>query len=68
MKQIHKIDMPEAKFSLYFLANNATNKTGSFTQHTALLELTHNYGSENDPNFKVANGNSDPGRGQRFPM
>lgn len=26
-------------------------------------ELTHNYGTENDPNYKIANGNSDPGRG-----
>lgn len=27
------------------------------------LELTHNYGSENDPNFKVNNGNVEPYRG-----
>ena len=25
--------------------------------------MTHNYGSENDPNFKIANGNSDPAKG-----
>lgn len=28
-----------------------------------LVELTHNYGTENDPNYKVANGNSEPGKG-----
>lgn len=27
------------------------------------LELTHNYGSETDPNFKVNNGNEEPHRG-----
>ena len=29
-----------------------------------MLELTHNHGTESDPNFQgYANGNSDPGRG-----
>jgi lactoylglutathione lyase len=29
-----------------------------------ILELTHNHGTESDPNFKgYASGNSDPGRG-----
>jgi lactoylglutathione lyase len=29
-----------------------------------VLELTHNHGTESDPNFKgYANGNTDPGRG-----
>lgn len=28
-----------------------------------IIELTHNYGTENDANFKVANGNSEPGKG-----
>lgn len=29
-----------------------------------ILELTHNHGTESDPNFQgYANGNSDPGRG-----
>ncbi|KAF8947027.1 Lactoylglutathione lyase, partial [Haplosporangium bisporale] len=28
-----------------------------------VLELTHNWGTENDPEFSYANGNSNPGRG-----
>lgn len=34
-----------------------------WTDREGILELTHNYGTENDSNFKVANGNSDPGKG-----
>jgi lactoylglutathione lyase len=31
---------------------------------SGVLELTHNHGTENDPNFQgYANGNSEPGRG-----
>lgn len=30
---------------------------------TGIIELTHNYGTENDPDYKVANGNSEPGKG-----
>ena len=67
MKQINKVDMPDAKFSLYFLAYDDPNKAASpnahWTDRQGILELTHNWGSENDPDFKVANGNSDPGRG-----
>lgn len=28
-----------------------------------VLELTHNHGTENDPSFKVNNGNVEPNRG-----
>lgn len=28
-----------------------------------MLELTHNYGTENDPNYTVSNGNTEPHRG-----
>lgn len=34
------------------------------SQPVGMLELTHNHGTESDPNFKgYANGNTDPGRG-----
>ena len=33
------------------------------TLHIGILELTHNKGTENDSNFKYANGNSEPGKG-----
>jgi lactoylglutathione lyase len=56
---------PEMKFDLYFLAY--PNKEDA---HSALpfgrqgvLELTHNYGTENDPDYKVNNGNIEPHRG-----
>ena len=29
----------------------------------ALIELTHNYGTESDPNYKVTTGNSEPFKG-----
>ena len=66
MKQINKLDFPENKFSLYFLAYDAPESASTnahWTDRQGVLELTHNHGSENDPNFKVANGNSDPGKG-----
>ncbi|KAL9127483.1 MAG: hypothetical protein Q9175_007723 [Cornicularia normoerica] len=66
MKQINKIENPDAKFDLYFLAYD-TPKSLSGGQHwtarQGVLELTHNYGTEKDESFKVANGNSDPGKG-----
>jgi lactoylglutathione lyase len=32
--------------------------------HTGMLELTHNHGTESDPNFQgYSSGNSEPGRG-----
>ncbi|MCJ1312506.1 Lactoylglutathione lyase [Agyrium rufum] len=67
MKQIHKIPNPDNKFDLYFLAYDDPTKAASpqahWTDRQGVLELTHNYGSENDPSFKIANGNSDPGKG-----
>lgn len=66
MKQISKLSMPEAKFDNYFLAYDAPNSASSgapWTDREGVIELTHNYGTENDPNYKIANGNSEPGKG-----
>ncbi|KAF8241459.1 glyoxalase I [Wilcoxina mikolae CBS 423.85] len=66
MKLINRLDFEEAKFSLYFLAFDSPKSESAgkhWTDRESVLELTHNYGTENDPNFKVANGNSEPGRG-----
>ena len=66
MKKINQMDFPDNKFSLYFLAYDdpESASTGAhWTARQGVLELTHNHGSERDPNFKVANGNSDPGKG-----
>ena len=66
---------PEAKFSLYFLASNvpdedvpsdptsadAAEKVSTLFQ--PVLELTHNHGTENDPDFKHYNGNEEGRQG-----
>jgi len=66
MKQVYKFPNPDNKFDLYFLGyegGSATHTGKHQTSRPGLLELTHNYGTESDPNFKVANGNSEPGKG-----
>jgi len=35
----------------------------NWTDREGIIELTHNYGTENDPDYKVANGNTEPHRG-----
>lgn len=66
MKQINKMDFPDNKFSLYFLAYDDPESQSNgkhWTARQGVLELTHNYGTEKDDSFKVNNGNSDPGKG-----
>lgn len=66
MKQINKIENPDSKFDLYFLAYDSPkslSKDEHWTNREGVLELTHNYGTENDDSFAVANGNSEPGKG-----
>ncbi|KAI4273448.1 MAG: hypothetical protein L6R38_006340 [Xanthoria sp. 2 TBL-2021] len=66
MSLIQKIPQPDAKFDLYFLAYDsptAISPKAPWYDRQGILELTHNYGTENDPNYKPASGNSDPGRG-----
>ena len=66
MKMIRKIEQPEAKFDLYFMGYDspkALSHGNHFSDREGLIELTHNYGTENDPNYKVATGNSEPGKG-----
>ena len=71
MKLYRKLDFPEMKFTLYFLAmqgdvedkmipeDENSRTTWTFSQR-AMLELTHNWGTENDDKFSYHNGNSDP--------
>jgi len=62
---------PQGDFTLYFLAFDhsagkltAEEKTKQKANREGLLELTHNHGTESDPDFKgYASGNTDPGRG-----
>lgn len=66
MKVIKQIQQPEAKFDLYFLAYDSPNArsagSGTFDRE-GIIELTHNYGTENDPEYKINNGNTEPHRG-----
>lgn len=66
LKQIQKLSFAENKFDLYFLAYDGPgnqSQGGHWSDRQGVLELTHNYGSEEDDSFEVANGNSDPGKG-----
>ncbi|MCL4133604.1 UNVERIFIED_CONTAM: hypothetical protein GTU68_045548 [Idotea baltica] len=69
MSLLNKLDFPEMKFSLYFLGfedvanipKEASERTKWCFSQKATLELTHNWGSESNPDFKgYHNGNSDP--------
>ena len=67
MALLDRYDFPEMKFSLYFMgypaseipADRAERAQWVF-QQPALLELTHNWGTETDPAFAYHNGNADP--------
>ena len=69
MRVLRKLDFPEMKFSLYFLAvaelaQGAPSYQGERTAWTfsqsGILELTHNWGTESDPDFKYHDGNAQP--------
>ncbi|KAK7747253.1 Lactoylglutathione lyase [Cytospora paraplurivora] len=66
MKLVKKLEFPEAKFDLYFLGYDspkALSHGNSTFDREGLIELTHNYGTENDPEYKINNGNTEPHRG-----
>ena len=69
MRLIRSFDFPEMEFSLYFLGyvdmDQAPKEDEALKkwlfQQPATLELTYNYGTDSDPDFKgYHNGNSDP--------
>ncbi|GAN05198.1 lactoylglutathione lyase [Mucor ambiguus] len=69
MKLINKLEFPSGKFTLYFLAyidsvpeDEEEKKKLAFGM-PGVLELTHNWGTEDQPDFQYANGNTEPGRG-----
>jgi len=66
MKVIKKIPNPDNKFDLIFLAFDspgAVSTDNHWTDREGIIELTHNYGTEDDPNFTINNGNTEPHRG-----
>ncbi|KFD57794.1 hypothetical protein M514_01464 [Trichuris suis] len=68
MSLLHHMSFPEMKFSLYFMGYEDVNAkpkdeasaTAWAMSRKATLELTHNWGTENDPNQSYHNGNTDP--------
>ena len=67
MVLIDKFDFPEMSFSLYFMGypteaipEDRAERAKWLFEQPALLELTHNYGTENDDEFSYHNGNDDP--------
>jgi len=66
MTVVHKLEFAETKFDLYFLAfdsPSAVSRGNPVTDREGVIELTHNYGTENDADFKANNGNVEPDRG-----
>lgn len=61
MVQIDKLIMSDFGFDLYFLAfDNDTPSAGRLrSDRQGLLELTHNYGTETNDAYTVANGNEE---------
>lgn len=65
MKMVRQFDFPEGRFSLYFLAPSDSDEDSGdldwIPTQKGLLELTHNWGTESDPDFAgYHNGNKDP--------
>ncbi|HKO88709.1 MAG TPA: lactoylglutathione lyase [Burkholderiales bacterium] len=68
MRVLRKLDFPEMKFSLYFLARtdgdtvpeDSSDRTVFTFSQRGVLELTHNWGTETDTNFKYHDGNAPP--------
>ncbi|AUB78450.1 lactoylglutathione lyase [Spiribacter aquaticus] len=70
MRVLRRLDFEELNFSLYFLdcptegQSTPPSDVGERTVWTfsqrGLLELTHNWGSEDDPDLQFHDGNSEP--------
>ncbi|XP_031561067.1 lactoylglutathione lyase-like [Actinia tenebrosa] len=68
MRLLTKYDFPEMKFSLFFMGfekeedmpSDPLERTKWAFTRKATLELTHNWGTENDPNASYHNGNTEP--------
>ena len=69
LRLLRKLDFPEMSFSLYFLAqlpaesgvpDDAGERTAWTFSQRGVLELTHNWGSETQADFKYHDGNAQP--------
>jgi lactoylglutathione lyase len=71
MTLVKRLDFDDMRFSLYFLAAVDTNELGKWSEdrderlvqtfsRPAMLELTHNWGTETDPDAGYHSGNEEP--------
>ena len=68
MRLLRKLDFPEMKFTLFFLARtegedvpqDVSARTVWAFSRPGVLELTHNWGTETDAAFKYHDGNAQP--------
>ncbi|WP_290647809.1 lactoylglutathione lyase [Aquisalimonas sp.] len=71
MRLVRTLEFPGMEFTLYFLAlvpdelaervpSDEAERTRWTFGREAVLELTHNWGTENDPQFSYHNGNDAP--------
>jgi len=63
MSVVEKKQFPDNKFDLYFLSYDSPKAASAgkhWTDREGIIELTHNYGTEDDPNYKPHNGNKQP--------
>jgi lactoylglutathione lyase len=69
MRLLRRLDFAEMKFSLYFLhrpapdaevPQTAPERTAWTFAQRGILELTHNWGTEADPDFRYHDGNAQP--------
>jgi lactoylglutathione lyase len=67
MALFDRYDFADMKFSLYFMGysaagppTDAAERIRWVFEQPALLELTHNWGTDEDPDFAYHNGNAEP--------
>ncbi|WP_109995489.1 lactoylglutathione lyase [Salinisphaera sp. LB1] len=68
MRLLRTSENPDGEFTLYFLATtegddvpeDESERVKYVGRREGVLELTHNWGTENDPNARYHDGNSEP--------
>lgn len=66
MKLLREFPVPQLGFTNYYLGfvgNNALHGNKPWYEREGVLELCHNYGTENDESYTLNNGNVEPHRG-----
>ena len=64
LKLLNKFDFPDSKFTLYMLGyEDEATKGKNWSAREGVLELCHNYGTEDDDSYVVNNGNGEENRG-----